>query len=277
MREPLPISFRVSPTPAKNQVLCKLFSAPDCISQVIKILPQVIKEPWAENPPKQESKLFAIKKLDFYPDNLLYELGLSRHELKRSDDESFKFFHKFVQICNECGLINRQEVVSMLPPLLLDVKPGMKVLDMCASPGSKTSQLLEKALGDYTTQNDLKSEVTKTGMVIANDKDSQRAFMLTHQLQRFDTASMIVLNKDGQNFPALYYPSNQTGAQSYDSRYAFDRILCDVPCSSDAAIRKIPLKWKHWGTGDAFGLHPLQTRLLIRSLQLVKVGGMVCY
>ena len=51
--------------------------------------------------------------------------------------------HKFMVQANEVGAITRQEAVSMIPPLLLDVKPQHRVLDMCAAPGSKTFQLLE--------------------------------------------------------------------------------------------------------------------------------------
>ena len=57
----------------------------------------------------------------------------------------------------------------------------------------------------------------------------------------------------------------------------FDRIVCDVPCSSDAAIRKIPEKWSKWSTGDGSALHPLQIRILERGLQLLKVGGKISY
>ncbi len=57
----------------------------------------------------------------------------------------------------------------------------------------------------------------------------------------------------------------------------FDRILCDVPCSSDAAIRKIPQKWSRWSTKEGSSLHPLQLTILKRGLQLLKVGGKLSY
>ena len=49
----------------------------------------------------------------------------------------------------------------------------------------------------------------------------------------------------------------------------FDRIICDVPCSSDAAIRKIPKKWDTWDTNDGASLHPLQLKILLRSLMML--------
>ncbi len=290
MREPLPITFRISPTKLRSSVLRNMFCSPDWLKKLSAACVYLVTPQEAEKQEKEgvhtkeeptglteeEIKSLTIKCWDFYPGKVLFELALSRHQLKRSEGAMHRI-HKFVQSCTDAGLINRQEVVSMLPPLILDVKPGMKVLDMCAAPGSKTSQLLEKCFGDYTQHHDLRSEVTKTGIVVANDSDFSRAFMLTHQLQRFDTASLLVLNHDGQNFPTLYRSKNETAGAGYDARYLFDRVLCDVPCSSDAAIRKIPMKWKEWGTGKAFGLHPLQLKLLCRALQLTKVGGKVCY
>eukprot|EP00826_Nyctotherus_ovalis_P049280 TRINITY_DN5937_c0_g1_i9.p1 TRINITY_DN5937_c0_g1~~TRINITY_DN5937_c0_g1_i9.p1 ORF type:complete len:720 (-),score=207.82 TRINITY_DN5937_c0_g1_i9:108-2267(-) len=307
MKEALPASFRVVSSHFRYKMLAKLFSSKDCVKKILDIseylitpqelaqkekekkLESELKKPIEENKTIEESKkvnapensdpkvlqekmddkelAVPLKKWDFYPDDLLYEIPMSRYELKKGEG-GLRKLHKFIQQCNETGLINRQEVVSMLPPLILDVKPGMKILDMCAAPGSKTSQLLEKCFGDYTQHHNLKSEATRSGVVVANDSDYSRAFMLTHQLQRFDTASLLVLNHDGQHFPKLSFGQ---------SKYQFDRVLCDVPCSSDAAIRKIPVKWKDWGTGSGFGLHPLQLRLLTRALQLTKVGGVVCY
>ena len=55
----------------------------------------------------------------------------------------FASFQKFLVAETDVGNITRQEVVSMIPPLVIDVRPGMTVLDMCAAPGSKSAQLME--------------------------------------------------------------------------------------------------------------------------------------
>ncbi len=81
---------------------------------------------------------------------------------------------------------------------------------------------------------------------------------------------MVILNHNAQNFPYLYYKHTP-------ELVLFDRILCDVPCSSDAAIRKIPSKWEKWGTSDGAALHVLQARILFKGLQLLKVGGKISY
>ena len=66
---------------------------------------------------------------------------MPRELLKKN--EALKAIHKLIQQGNDSGLLTRQEIVSMLPPILLDVHAEHSVFDMCAAPGSKTAQLLE--------------------------------------------------------------------------------------------------------------------------------------
>ena len=81
------------------------------------------------------------KCLAWYPDRLAWQVDIPKDALKKS--EHLRQLHAFMVQANEVGAITRQEAVSMIPPLLLDVKPKHRVLDMCAAPGSKTFQLLE--------------------------------------------------------------------------------------------------------------------------------------
>lgn len=83
----------------------------------------------------------------------------------------------------------------MIPPLMMDIKPGHFVLDMCAAPGSKTAQLLEAIVADSTGYPD--------GLVIANDSDQKRAYMLVHQTKRLQNPCLIVTNHEAQIFPRL--------------------------------------------------------------------------
>ena len=128
----------------------------------------------------------------------------------------------------------------MLPPLTLSISPDDLVLDMCAAPGSKTGQMLEQ-IG------------SAPGGVIANDVEFSRASMLIHQIQRINNSSgIMVVNHMGQQLPSPHS--------------LYDKILCDVPCSGDGAIRKLPNKWRHWSYKDGSGLHGLQCQLLMRGL-----------
>ena len=147
----------------------------------------------------------------------------------------------------------------MIPPLLLEAKPGNKFLDTCAAPGSKTAQLLEFLLAEFE---DPKDRLLSTGFIIANDADQKRANLLSHQSQRFNSGAISIVNHNAVNFPTLYYAPgtksfNSIPKSNFDSRALYDRIVCDVPCSSDAAIRKIPQKWATWDPKDGASLHPL--------------------
>ena len=143
----------------------------------------------------------------------------------------------------DSGLITRQEIVSMMPPILLDVQADHAILDMCAAPGSKTAQLLELIKANAMLEQGRPNSEQPQGFVVANDADPKRAFMLTHQMNRLNSASIVITNHNAQIFPELRYKDCKVGE---DRRVRYDRIVCDVPCSSDAAIRKIPTKWQEW-------------------------------
>ena len=67
--------------------------------------------------------------------------------------EGLKTIHKIIDMSKEAGLITRQELVSMMPPILSDIKSHHAVLDMCAAPGSKTAQVLEMIMNDHMHHN----------------------------------------------------------------------------------------------------------------------------
>lgn len=90
------------------------------------------------------------------------------------------------------GHIGRQEAVSMLPPMFLDVQKDDIVLDMCAAPGSKTLQILEKL-----------QKQDGHGIVVANDADSKRAYLLVHQVSHLKSSRIIVTTHLGQQYPFL--------------------------------------------------------------------------
>ena len=93
--------------------------------------------------------------LPWYPDRLAWQIDLSRMALRGKDwegadapgaagrSEAVKDFHGWLLRENMLGHVHRQEAVSMVPALVLDVQPGHTVFDACASPGSKAQQILE--------------------------------------------------------------------------------------------------------------------------------------
>ena len=75
-----------------------------------------------------------------------------------------------------------------------------------------------------------------TGMLIANDVDTKRAYLLVHQVKRLRSPLMIATTHSAQFFPNIGGPRGSV----------FDRILCDVPCTGDGTLRKEPRIWERW-------------------------------
>ncbi len=221
-----------------------------------------------------------------FPDELVWHMKTHKKVIRRH--APFADFQKFLVAEAASGNISRQEVVSMIPPHFLDVKPGMVVLDMCAAPGSKSAQLAEMIHGDeeervqrvaagesvdLSQDGDYSDDGRSTGLLIANDSDYKRAGMLVHQVKRLNFPNLIVTQHDASIFPSIELPSD--GQRKQYLKY--DRILADVPCSGDGTARKNPNVWQKWTPKDGLGLHGLQLRILFRGLQMLKKGGRMVY
>lgn len=235
--------------------------------------------------------------VSWYPDQLAWSMTTPKQVVRRF--APFASFQKFLVAETDVGNISRQEVVSMIPPLLIDVRPGMTVLDMCAAPGSKSAQLMEllhageeDAILQVAQQvkagtagpeplgpEGLNDDGRTTGLLIANDSDYKRAHMLIHQMKRLSSPNLIVTNHDATMYPSIKLPPlpSTDGKQQKNRYLKFDRILADVPCSGDGTARKNISVWKEWNPANALGLHATQARILVRALQMLKVGGRVVY
>ncbi|KAJ7054488.1 S-adenosyl-L-methionine-dependent methyltransferase [Mycena amicta] len=207
--------------------------------------------------------------IPWYPDGLAWQFNVPKKVLRKSPE--FKEFHSFLVFETEVGNISRQEAVSMLPPLFMDVEPHHKVIDMCAAPGSKTAQLLEA----LHAQDTLTSTSIPSGMVIANDNDHKRTHLLIHQSSRLPSPALMVTNLDASIYPHMKVPS-PTNANKLQP-LLFDRILCDVPCSGDGTLRKNLGIWKTWQPMDGNGLHSLQIRILQRAMKMLAPSGRIVY
>jgi multisite-specific tRNA:(cytosine-C5)-methyltransferase len=234
------------------------------------------------------------KPVGWYPDQLAWYMTTPKHIIRRFPP--FASFQKFLVAETDVGNISRQEVVSMIPPLCMDIEPGMTVLDLCAAPGSKSAQLIEMVHGgeeersravaqhlanglDRPAGAEYDDDGRSTGLLIANDVDYRRAHMLVHQMKRLSSANIIVTNHDATVYPSIKVPSASSaqGKPLTNKYLKFDRILADVPCSGDGTCRKNLEIWRNWNPGNAIGLHPTQVRILVRAIQMLKVGGRVVY
>ena len=197
--------------------------------------------------------------LPWYPAGLAWTVSAPRQMLRR--DNVLAPFHAMLVEMNDIGAINRQEAVSMIPPLLLAVEPGHAVIDLCAAPGSKTAQILEMA-APPTSGEDGPPMLARDGLVVANDADIRRCWMLAHQLKRFASPQLVVTHHDAQFFPKVMM---------------FDRVLCDVPCTGDGTLRKAPDIWRRWTPDMGIGIHRLQKLILERGIDILKPGGRLVY
>eukprot|EP00775_Hariotina_reticulata_P012585 gene12585-12716_t len=126
--------------------------------------------------------------LPWYPSNLGWHMNFSRNQLRKLS--WLGDIHQWMKGANEAGSITRQEAVSMVPPMFMDVQPHHRVLDMCAAPGSKTFQLLEMLHDMDNASKSSGSGSTPGGFVVANDADAQRCNLLTHQTKRIGDGTM---------------------------------------------------------------------------------------
>lgn len=139
-----------------------------------------------------------------------------------------------------------QEESAAIPVEVLDPRPGEKILDMCAAPGGKATQIA--------------SRIDNQGTVIANDASSKRLQSLQANTYRMGAASITVTNYDGRNLPE-------------DKK--FDRILVDAPCSGegDRCRRDFEAAEKD----EIEGLAELQEQLVEKASKLVKNNGVIVY
>ena len=106
---------------------------------------------------RKEGKQEPVRTLKFLPH--AYQLEMDRTTIRKNPD--LAALHEWLKQQTQAGYITRQELVSMVPPVVLSPQPSDLVLDMCAAPGSKTSQMME--------------DLGPQGCVVANDANNKRA------------------------------------------------------------------------------------------------------
>ncbi|KAG7300998.1 hypothetical protein JYU34_015362 [Plutella xylostella] len=256
LRSNLPTAFRVTGSKGEAAALMKIVKSEyfnDILNMKIKV---------EDGEEEQEVKPVS---LPWYPGGLAWQLSFSRTDIRRN--EALYKLHNFLVAETAAGGVSRQEAVSMIPPVVLDVQPHHKVLDMCAAPGSKTAQLIEFLHADESKM--------PTGFVIANDVDNSRCYMLVHQAKRLNSPCILITNHDSAVMPNMTVTDPEHPGATRQLK--FDRVLCDVPCSGDGTMRKNPDIWTKWSNGNGNNLHGIQYRILKRGLELLTVGGRLVY
>lgn len=148
------------------------------------------------------------------------------------------------------GLYYIQEPSAMVPVELLDVQPGQRVLDLCAAPGGKSTQIASKLQGQ--------------GVLITNDIAAERTKVLAKNIAMAGVRNAIVLNEHPQKI-AEKFPQ------------WFDRILIDAPCSGEGMFRKhdeMIAKWEHYSVEKC---SLMQRDILQEAASMVAPGGKIVY
>jgi len=143
-----------------------------------------------------------------------------------------------------------QSLSSMIPPLILNPEPGDTTLDLCAAPGSKTTEISEMMLNK--------------GTLYANEISVPRLRSLVHNLDKVNAVNAGVLNAKGELLSKIY-------------DHYFDKILVDAPCSAMGILQKKEEVTNWWSANQMRKIANLQLRLLIAAVKMAKVGGEIVY
>lgn len=151
---------------------------------------------------------------------------------------------------HEMGLYYIQEPSAMSAAALLAPKPGMRVLDLCAAPGGKSTQLATY-LGD-------------SGLLVSNEINTQRSRILSQNIERMGIKNAIVTNEDSfvlaSHFPGF-----------------FNAIQVDAPCSGEGMFRKLPEAIEQWSMENVAICAERQKEILDNAAVMLKPGGVIVY
>lgn len=151
---------------------------------------------------------------------------------------------------HDAGAYYLQEPSAMAPAELLDPQPGERVLDLCAAPGGKSTQLAGKLRGK--------------GLLVCNEINAKRAKILSGNIERLGISNALVLNEHPKRL---------------EERFAgyFDKILVDAPCSGEGMFRKHEEACSEWSPENVELCAKRQDSVLDEAAAMLKKGGRLVY
>ena len=148
------------------------------------------------------------------------------------------------------GLYYLQESSAMTPASRLKVQPGERVLDLCAAPGGKATELGAALQGE--------------GLLVANDINTARARALLRNLELFGISNSFVTNEPphvlAERFPEFFH-----------------KIMVDAPCSGEGMFRKNPAVVDSWQEKGPEYFSKLQREIIVQAADMLLPGGMMFY
>lgn len=153
-------------------------------------------------------------------------------------------------ILHAAGAFYMQEASAMVSASVLHAQPGEKILDLCAAPGGKSTQIAA-AMKDQ-------------GLLVSNDPETSRSKILAGNLERMGAANAIVVNA---------YPYQL--AEHWVEH--FDAILVDAPCSGEGMFRRDPEARNEWTPASPEGCAKRQAEILDQAAKMIRPGGRMVY
>ncbi|MCS7134555.1 MAG: RsmB/NOP family class I SAM-dependent RNA methyltransferase [Candidatus Pacearchaeota archaeon] len=189
---------------------------------------------------KLEEKWNVLQPYELHPEIMIIESELKSGELGKALEHQLGYYYV-------------QELASMQAPIALQPKPHEKVLDLCAAPGSKTTQIA--------------ALMKNKGLIIANDIKIERIRALNSNLERCGCTNVIITKMRG----------NILCKKLAKKEFFFDKILVDAPCSGEGTIRFDCSVLRMWNLDMIKRLSGLQKKLLASAVSCLKSGGFLVY
>jgi 16S rRNA (cytosine1407-C5)-methyltransferase len=197
---------------------------------------------FSETEEKQSSLIDSLKRQGIELDKI--EKVPNAYSVKFGDDIAGKTIEFLL------GKYYIQSLSSMIPPFVLNPTKEDTVLDLCAAPGSKSTQLAE--LMEYK------------GTLYSNEPSLNRIKALVHNLDKMNAVNISVIKEKGEllskRFPEY-----------------FDKILVDAPCSALGVVQKKQEVSNWWNSKSVDNISSLQLKLLISAIKMTKIGGEIVY
>ena len=153
-------------------------------------------------------------------------------------------------VLHEAGAYYIQEPSAMAAGTLLDPRPGERVLDLCAAPGGKTTDVAARMGGN--------------GFLVSNEIHPARAVLLSRNVERMGIENCAVFNETPERL--------LTAFPSY-----FDRVLVDAPCSGEGMMRKDETAADEWSEENVALCAARQRKILSCAADMLKPGGLMVY
>lgn len=151
---------------------------------------------------------------------------------------------------HHAGMIYVQEPAAMAPTECIDINPEWIVLDMCAAPGGKSTQI--------------KNKLGKNGVLVSNEIISSRCKILAGNIERMGFENTVTTCHDSNRIAEIFPKT-------------FDMIMVDAPCSGEGMFRKEEIAVSEWSTQNVEKCAKRQTEILENAVKALKDGGYIVY